>query len=453
MSTSSTSAEQPCLAGLGTAIISPPRGVSLAGYFGPRPNRGIRDHLHVRACLLERDGTTGGIVQLDLIDATEELVAAIRSALRDADVDYADNLIVAATHTHTGPDLRPKPDDPGAELHQETVDNIVRQAVHAVRWAELDLAPAGLSCGTVTNNPFAFNRRYRMRNGTVVTNPGKLNPDIERPEGPVNRRIGILKIVRGGMVAGLIVNACNHTDTIGDDLVSGDWPGFMERELQRRFGRQVPVLTLIAPAGNVNHFDVTSDQSQTRYAEARRIGEGYAEIVWQGLTETADLAGADFSVKAVTFPLQKRTVSAEQLDEARKLLASTGGAGNAPATSEDLAQGALAAQAYFAEALLAYAEAENGAVVEHPLTCLRFGRELAIVSVPGEPFTEVGLRIAEGSPFDTTFVVSNANSHAGYLPMKGCYAAGGYEPLIVRFGGAAEGTAESLIQHALEALA
>jgi len=436
--------------GFGRAIVTPQRGIPLSGYFAPRFNRGVRDHLHVRACLFRQGATTAGIVQMDVLEVTAELISSIRAGLRDAGADYADELIVCATHTHTGPDLCRHLNDTDPAAFAAMSANLVRQSMHAVQWAERNLAPAELFGATVVNNPFAFNRRYWMKDGALITNPGKLNPDIDRPEGPVDREIGVLKIVQDGETAGFLTNIVNHTDTIGDDLVSADWPGFLERALQRRCDRQAPVITLVGASGNINHFDVTSEQSQTWHGEARRIGEGYADIVWQALPQAEKVAGP-LEVKVVTFPLRKRPISPEELAGARQLLADTEGL-DGVTTSEDLAKGSPVALRYFAKELLQYAENEGGTVAEFPLTCIRFGRDLAIVSLPGEPFTEIGLALKRQSPFGKTFVVSNANGYAGYLPLQECFARGGYEPLPVRFGGAEKGMAESLIEHGVQAL-
>lgn len=430
-------------AGFGEALITPRRGIPLAGYFTGRPNRGALDPLHVRACLFRCGTAVAGVLQYDLLEINTALYAAVQDALCAAGFSFGERLIIGATHTHAGPDLWQPSEDSEASASAAMFARLVRQGVEAVRCAAANLGPATIHAGRVANNPFAFNRRYWMKNGGVVTNPGKLNPDIERPEGPVDREIGILKIVRDGAVAGLLVNVVNHTDTIGGYLVSADWPGFLARRLQKRFGRHVPVLTLVGTSGNINHFDVASEQSQTCYQEARRIGTGYADIIWRELADLPVLARVGLAAGTTRFALQKRQVTEADLDNARVLL-NTDADDDAVLTSEDLARGAPAVLRYFAAELVAFAETAAGTVAELPLTALVFGRELALVSLPGEPFVEIGQAIKRQSPCALTFVVSNANGSAGYLPLRACYEHGGYEPLPTRGGGAAAGMAEAL---------
>ena len=83
---------------------------------------------------------------------------------------------------------------------------------------------------------------------------------------------------------------------------------------------------------------------------------------------------------------------------------------------------------------------------------IRLGDELAFVSLPGEPFTEIGMQIRAASPFAVTLVVSNANGYAGYIAPDACLQRGGYEPLPVESGGAAPGMADKARDVALEAL-
>jgi hypothetical protein len=290
-----------------------------------------------------------------------------------------------------------------------------------------------------------------MANGKVVTNPGKLNPDIAHPEGPVDREIQVVRITCGEHLTGVIANLTNHTDTIGDDRVSADWPGFLERRLQAALGCQVPVLTLVAPSGNINHFDVSSSQGQTCYAEARRIGEGYADIILRSLDSLTPVAPDPLRVATGTLTLKRRTIPADQLEQARRML-STAAEATGVFTSEDLARGAAPVLRFFAEQTLAFAGNEAGTSTDYPLVAIGLGRDLALVSMPGEPFTEIGMAVKRESPFPRTLVASNANGYAGYIVLDECFERGGYEPLPVEGGGADRGTAQALQAAALKAL-
>jgi len=436
-------------AGFGRAVISMPPGAGLAGYFAPRSNRGVLDDLHARACLLRSRGVTTGVICLDLITVTSELDTAVRRAVEEAGHAFADDLIIAATHTHTGPVIRARQ---GRARSEEAFRSAVAGSAAAVTAAAEDLAPAALRAGAVDENPFAFNRRFRMQDGTVVTNPGKLNPEIAGPEGVVDREIGLLALERGGAVAGILLNIVNHTDTVGGDGVSADWPGFLERALRDGLGTGLTVITLIGAAGNINHFDVSDPEPQTSYAEARRIGRGYAEIVRKALAGLRSLDATDIRTGRTDVRLRRRSIPEKELSAARALLAGAGDDLAGAPTSEDLARGDASVKRLFARELVAFAEKEAGTALTYGMRCIGLGNGLGIVSLPGEPFTEIGLRIKERSPFATTFVVSHANGSHGYIPLAECFGRGGYEVLARPGAGLAEETAGVLVESAAKAL-
>jgi neutral ceramidase len=62
----------------------------------------------------------------------------------------------------------------------------------------------------------------------------------------------------------------------------------------------------------------------------------------------------------------------------------------------------------------------------------RIGDHTAIVGLPGELFSEIGIRIKEQSPFPVTLVVSLTNSHIAYVPTRRAFAEGGYEAINSR---------------------
>ena len=87
-------------------IITPPVGVDLAGYFNLRLNEGYYDDLYVKVVALEIDGKRTAVVTLDLCSIRKDMFDAIKTAV-DAEFGEGlyENLLICATHTHTGPRL------------------------------------------------------------------------------------------------------------------------------------------------------------------------------------------------------------------------------------------------------------------------------------------------------------------------------------------------------------
>jgi hypothetical protein len=226
----------------------------------------------------------------------------------------------------------------------------------------------------------------------------------------------------------------------------------MEKEIQRRLGYEIPVITLIGASGNINHFDVSTKRDQTSYREARRIGRGYAGTVLETVQKTRKVKTEPLRVKRKTVTIPYRTINEKEADEARRIVAIKAPPTDASMTSEDLAKGDSAVNRFFARQLLDFKKTCSGKKRLFDLVCIGFGKDLAIASLPGEPFTEIGLAIKKGSSFKKTFVASLAQGSCGYVPLKECFAQGGYEPLPVMKGGSAIDTAEKLIRCSLKML-
>ena len=54
--------------------------------------------------------------------------------------------------------------------------------------------------------------------------------------------------------------------------------------------------------------------------------------------------------------------------------------------------------------------------------------DVAIVGVPAEYFTGLGIDIKQRSPFEHTYIVELANDWIGYLPDREAHRLGGYQP-------------------------
>src|SRR5207253_10526603 len=60
------------------------------------------------------------------------------------------------------------------------------------------------------------------------------------------------------------------------------------------------------------------------------------------------------------------------------------------------------------------------------MTALRFG-DIALVTAPGEIFTETGMEVKAHSPLPRTCFVGYTNGSIGYVPVPSAYPEGGYE--------------------------
>ena len=440
-----------CRAGFGRRVINPERGISLAGYFTPRPNTGVLDDLQVKVLLIECGSAVVGLISYDLLIVPLLLISKVRAALKRDGHPFAETIPLCATHTHTGPDVGEIFDL--APRNEAYLDFAAEQTAAAVKEASADLAPAEIAAGIAEENPFAFNRRYWMKDGKVVTNPGKMNPNVIKPEGPVDRRVGVLEVRRSGNIAGLVVNIGNHADTTGGERVSADWPGHLERAVQKHVGSRVPVLTLIGPAGNINHIDVNDPSRPVYgYAASRDIGRGYAEIVCRllGALQPVRCDKPALSVKPVT--IGKRRFAAGQLQAARAMVREAEEFASGNLTAEDLARGNKAAERFFAQQLAAYVEQMPEAGRRFDCAALKLSNDFAMVFLPGEDFVEIGMAIRKASPYRLTFVASLSNGDCGYVAPRECFAHGGYEVLPVVGGGPPEDTADLLIATAGELL-
>ena len=413
--------------GYAQEIITPPVGVGLAGYFNKRPNKGMYDDLYVKAIVIESAGKRFGFIAFDLLGYSKALVAEMgKRIVEKYGQEMLDSLIICATHTHTGPEFRNIPDD-ADERTLYAFRTAVDGGMRALDRAILNIQPGEIEIGSVFNNPYGFVRRYWMKDGTIVTNPGWRNPEIDRPESDFDRTIGILALKQNGRLAALICNIANHGDTIGGDLVSADWYGRFTQEIQHQLKTSLPVMVLDDASGNINHFDFRQDIKQTSYDEAVRIGRGYAAIVLAQLDKLEKLQEEPVVIRNTVIDIPHRKISPEELAEAKHLLDTIPDIKkDGDFESQDLAKKVPAALRYFAKRTV---DCHDKSVPSHKgrLTSFRIGNQVVFASIPGEPFNGIGAAIRAGNPCRYTFIAEMAQSFSAYVPMRECFERGGYE--------------------------
>lgn len=416
--------------GIGRKCINPELPISLAGYFNQRMWDKVLDDIEVRAIILKGDDGDFAVLHFDLLSISYVFYRDILDAVQKVFPNFKDeNVLISAIHTHTAPDIANCPTS--ADYRKFAA----QKAVEALQIAADNIEEGEVVTAMAQDARFQFNRRYWMKDGSVVTNPGKLNPEIDRPEGTIDPEIPLIGIKTAAGLKLLLAGIVNHTDTIGGCGVSADWSGFMRRALEPEMAPGAMVCSLIGCAGNINHFDVTTDMDQTCYKEPERIGLGYAESIRKVWNNMKSVNGSKFSFDSMIVNSTPREIDPQELAEAKEIAEkykdldiNAGG----DITSEDLAKKTPVVLKFFAEKLIMQSECKNNP--EFRITLLKFGDDTVIATLPSEPFVEIGLILRKSIFFGKHCIAASHGNYnggkffiSGYIPNSWNYGRGGYE--------------------------
>ena len=383
-------------AGVAACDITPPVGYRMSGYFRERLSTGTLNPLMAKALVLKQGDVRAAIVTCDIIGLSLDVSGRARAEASAKTGIPAENILIAATHTHTGPlyggALRKHFHDLAVARHGrdpcEAVDypkQLVAKLVKVVADASAAAGPVSLAAGACEQQGLSFNRRFHMKDGSVRFNPGAVNPNIVRPAGPIDPQVGIVMVrdAAGGNPRAAIVNFALHLDTVGGTKYHADFPYFLQQALREAWGEQFTLLFGTGACGDINHVDVTRKRRLKTETIGRTLGETVAK---------ADL-------KQV---------------EAYKILA---------------------------------IELRGGDTIPLEVQVFRFSKDVALVGLPGEVFVDLGLAIKRASPFATTLVVELCHDAPGYIPTKKAFAEGSYETVNSRIApGGGEMMAEAAVR-------
>lgn len=420
-------------AGFARVDITPMLGTKLEGYYYERPMEGILDPLFATAVAFDNGEKRIILLSLDIVGLTQEFNKIFCPKISEMAEVEVDGIFLSCTHTHLGPTVNGKDKNP--EYTEFLKQRICDVAVMAVR----DLAPAELYGTRGKAEGVSFIRRYEMRDGSIVTNPGYQNPDIVRMHGEADDESQLLIIKREGKPEIGIVNFQTHPDTTGGNFVSADYPHFVRKTYEALVSNSL-CMYINGTQGDSNHIDVTLPAEQGRgYHRAEYMGKKIAMSVIEN------------------YPLAKK-IDSDKISYARKTVTVRNNKG----TSEELVEAKEIYQEYLdhpenyvgkkiSTTRIPWASRIVGLENEPDekelvLSAVSVGG-VAFAGFPGEPFTDVGREVKKNSKFGFTIPACCTNGYEGYYPMAQVYDEGGYEFNSARY---VKGTAEKLIEESLE---
>jgi hypothetical protein len=427
-------------AGAATSNITPFIGTDLIGGFSPRGAERIHDELHAR-CLVLDDGTTKlAIVIVDNVKFPTEVHGPAKKLIETQSGLPPENVLIAATHTHSAPSLRGtsylKLDEPLDEYQKF----VIRRVADGVQRAINHLEPARIGWGTGELPQHVFNRRWLLKNGQKTTspygveelaamNPGRYLDVLDKPAGPVNPKVYVLSVeATDGRSIALLANYWLHyVGGTGQGHVSADYYGVFANKIGRLLADQEqdpPFVGMLSngASGDINNNDYASygkpgaRKRYQRYEKMKEVAGDLAQEVVRVEKEIEYRDRIELGAAAEHLPLNRRKPTPAEVQAANDLLNNAG--------PEDLKEPDFSRRAIFARRAIDAAKWPE--TTEAFVQTLRIG-ELGIAALPFEVFVEVGFEVQKQSPFQDTFFIGLANGGLGYLPSPRQHKLGGYE--------------------------
>jgi hypothetical protein len=429
--------------GFSRVNINPVMGTPICGYYKERFAEGILDDLEVNVLALEYDEKRAAMLCFDLLGVTTEAVAILKDRISEKTGLAKDAIFISGTHTHTGPTNRPD-----EELGEKYWENLYYKATDAVVFALDDLKDAKVGYGIGEAPNVAFVRRFRMKDGSVRTNPGVNNPEILHPIGDVDERVSVIRFDREGAETIVLVNFANHPDVVGGSKISADWPGLTRRVVEKTIDN-TKCIFFNGAQGDVNHVNVapTGGFLNGMFMDFDDVSRGYphalyiARVVTGGVLQCydkvkyVDIDSLKYKVREIS--LASNMPTPEELPEAEYINKM-----HVDGRDDELPYEGMMLTTMVADAARKIRLKDGPKAFSMNLAGISFG-PIAFVGIPGEPFTGIGRGIKDTEGFEIVIPCALTNGYQGYFPMKDAYDEGGYEARSSNFK---TGVAENIIK-------
>ncbi|MGH9398126.1 MAG: neutral/alkaline non-lysosomal ceramidase N-terminal domain-containing protein [Terriglobia bacterium] len=352
-----------------------PIGHRMAGYVArEKPSTGRLGPLFVRALVLKQGRLTAGIIVADLLLISNRWAERLRSRLARVLDTRREHIIVAATHTHSGPQVDTRPFDFASGREDRSVERSLMRSIEqrmerVLAEAKQSIERVKVAAAHVPIRGVATDRNHPNRGKTqrlfLVRFQGKLNCAV------------------------LGVYGC-HSTVLGPDntLLSGDLHAEIARSLEKSVN---VVLMTTGAAANISTRFTRSAQT------SRELCTLAAEVTRQAaMARFRPLRGARLAMRAQTTRLRVSNLESVPPSKIRK----TGRLG-VVGTEARLIRERLARAPEFA----------SGSIMA-PLTVLRIGT-IDLAALPFEIYSDTGEFLWKRTRL---IPICYANGYWGYVP-------------------------------------
>jgi len=270
--------------GTAAANITSDRPVWMAGFAArDRPSEGVYQHIFAKALALDDGESRAALITTDLLFFDDLFEAAVQARLRDSLGLQPHQVILTASHTHSGPavnagewPLYPGYDEAYAAEVVSRIADCAERAFAALRDAEITFG--------VGRSDIAIYRRRATPEGIIMQ---------PNPDGPTDPELPVLRA--GDAV--VMSYAC-HPSTYSGYRIGGDYPGFAQRFVEERLpGAQAMFAQGCGGDVKVRNIGPDGRFQSGPLGNVERFGREFAD---------AACAVLDGSMRRIEGPLQTR---------------------------------------------------------------------------------------------------------------------------------------------------
>lgn len=430
-------------AGTGRLKITPPFDCEMSGFVARKGTcRGVHDDLYARALVISNGRQKVALVNTDLIGIDSHLLALVRQEVAKLTDLSPDSLILAATHTHSGPAVLTDAFLGVADPNYLAI--LVKNIAGAIYLANQSLEPVQVRVGSSECWSVAKNR---------LKEASSIDPQVL-----------VVRIDGAKGVKALLVNYACHPVVLGPDnlLISGDYPFYLTDTLERLYPK-VQVMFFNGATGDLNVGHKTEDSikggtnAKRTFTEAGRIGRILAGETLQASETATPVSKMSLKVssRSIKVPLESIPTPEDYRKEIYQWQEMSNRLQSKQASFGEFNQAVLWSD--WARRMADLAEAGHlNQTLTTEIAALAIG-DIELITLPGEFFHEFGLTIKAARAPRQVFVMGYSNGDIGYVAPESFYEESCYEVTdSFRYYGLparlAKGTGEKIVAEVLAML-
>ena len=393
--------------GLAREKITPEIGCNLCGYYPDLYSESVADDLTVDAYYFRQGNTKVLMVSATVCVIDEDICDSLRKQIQERFGIPAENCIISAIHTHSGPCLISVEGWGGVDVPY--LENIFMPGV--LKAVEAAVAsPVAVTVGVAEGDSYVGMNRREL----TVENKIKLG---QNPWGPFNPRMTVMdfKDEAGQSVATMVHYGCHPTSAGHNTQITRDWPGVMIDALETETG------------GMVSFFNGPEGDVGPRISNGKTIGNDSMDYVYElGAVAAKDAKRIYKQINEYTIPELKVVCARCEIPLRPRLTRAEAEA--MYEENKDKAKNMAALMKATAQKVM---DAWDAGVPEEKSrgfnqTIVAIG-DRVFTAFPYELFSEIGMRIDRAMPDIHVLPTVCANGSYGYFVTEDVIFRGGYE--------------------------